>query len=60
MLTTEEADGSMRSRPLATLQLDSEGRLWFFTGLSSGKTAGDAPVWQTLRLLTLNSRAVRA
>jgi general stress protein 26 len=37
MLTTEEADGSLRSRPLATLQLDSEGRLWFFTGLSSGK-----------------------
>jgi general stress protein 26 len=37
MLTTEEVDGSLRSRPLATLQLDSAGRLWFFTGLSSGK-----------------------
>jgi general stress protein 26 len=37
MLTTEEADGSLRSRPLATLQLDSEGHLWFFTALSSGK-----------------------
>jgi|SRR5581483_412384 len=37
MLTTEEPDGSLRSRPLATLQMDSEGHLWFFTALSSGK-----------------------
>lgn len=37
MLTTEEPDGSLRSRPLATLQIDSEGKLWFFTALSSGK-----------------------
>jgi general stress protein 26 len=37
MLTTEEADGTLRSRPLATLQMDSEGKLWFFTAMSSGK-----------------------
>jgi len=37
MLTTEEPDGSLRSRPLATLQLDSGGHLWFFVGMSSGK-----------------------
>jgi general stress protein 26 len=37
MLTTEEPDGTLRSRPLATLQMDSEGKLWFFTALSSGK-----------------------
>jgi general stress protein 26 len=37
MLTTEEPDGTLRSRPLATLQMDSEGKLWFFTGLSSAK-----------------------
>jgi general stress protein 26 len=37
MLTTEEPDGSLRSRPLATLQMDAEGKLWFFTALSSGK-----------------------
>ncbi len=37
MLTTEEPDGALRSRPLATLQMDSEGHLWFFTALSSGK-----------------------
>jgi general stress protein 26 len=37
MLTTEEPDGSLRSRPLATLQFDAEGKLWFFTALSSGK-----------------------
>jgi general stress protein 26 len=39
MLTTEEPDGSLRSRPLATLQMDSEGKLWFFTALSSGKVS---------------------
>jgi general stress protein 26 len=37
MLTTEESDGTLRSRPLATLQMDSAGKLWFFTALSSGK-----------------------
>src|SRR5437588_1317514 len=37
MLTTEDSDGTLRSRPLATLQMDSTGKLWFFTGLSSGK-----------------------
>src|SRR6185312_13539014 len=37
MLTTEDADGALRSRPLATLQLDSEGKLWFFTAMSSAK-----------------------
>jgi general stress protein 26 len=37
MLTTEEPDGSLRSRPLATLQMDHEGKLWFFIALSSGK-----------------------
>src|ERR1700761_746861 len=39
MLTTEEPDGSLRSRPLATLQMDSAGKLWFFTGMSSGKVS---------------------
>jgi general stress protein 26 len=37
MLTTEEADGSLRSRPMSTLQMDSNGDLWFFTRLSSPK-----------------------
>jgi len=37
MLTTADSDGTLRSRPLATLQMDSEGKLWFFTALSSGK-----------------------
>ena len=37
MLTTEEEDGSLRSRPLATLEMDSAGKLWFFTAMSSGK-----------------------
>ena len=37
MLTTEDADGALRSRPLMTLQMDEGGRLWFFTELSTRK-----------------------
>ena len=37
MLTTKEKDGTLRSRPMATLQLDGEGNLWFFTSRSSPK-----------------------
>lgn len=37
MLTTEEPDGTLRSRPLSTMQLDAQGALWFFTGQSSPK-----------------------
>ena len=37
MLTTKEKDGTLRSRPMATMQLDSQGNLWFFTSLSSPK-----------------------
>ena len=37
MLTTEDAEGNLRSRPLATLQMDASGKLWFFTAMSSGK-----------------------
>jgi general stress protein 26 len=48
MLTTIEADGSLRSRPLQTVELDREGRLWFFTQARSPKSeraqAGDHQV----------------
>jgi general stress protein 26 len=37
MLTTEEEDGSLRSRPMSTLQMDANGDLWFFTAKSSPK-----------------------
>ena len=37
MLTTEDADGVLRSRPMATQQAEFEGDLWFFTGASSRK-----------------------
>ena len=37
MLTTADADGTLRSRPLMTLEMDAEGRLWFFTELSTRK-----------------------
>lgn len=39
MLVTEEADGTLRSRPMTTLQMDADGCLWFFTGLDSAKLA---------------------
>lgn len=31
MLTTADADGYLRSRPMATQELDRDGKLWFFT-----------------------------
>lgn len=37
MMTTEEEDGTLRSRPMSTMQMDSAGNLWFFTGLDSPK-----------------------
>ena len=37
MLTTAAADGTLRSRPLSTLKMDAEARLWFFTSLTSPK-----------------------
>lgn len=37
MLTTLETDGTPRSRPMSTLQMDAEGTLWFFTSASSPK-----------------------
>ena len=39
MLTTIEPDGSLRSRPLETVEVDREGRLWFFTQAHSPKSA---------------------
>jgi general stress protein 26 len=39
MLTTIEPDGSLRSRPLQTVELDQAGRLWFFTHAHSPKSA---------------------
>ncbi|HZI19623.1 MAG TPA: pyridoxamine 5'-phosphate oxidase family protein [Pyrinomonadaceae bacterium] len=37
MLTTVEPDGSLRSRPMATLRQDFDGELWFFTRASAPK-----------------------
>jgi general stress protein 26 len=39
MLTTLDHDGSFRSRPLQTLELDEENALWFFTSATSPKVA---------------------
>ncbi len=37
MLTSTHADGSLHSRPMATQQVEFDGDLWFFSGLSSEK-----------------------
>jgi general stress protein 26 len=38
MLTTVAADGSLRSRPMATQAADTESEVWFFTRYHSGKS----------------------
>jgi general stress protein 26 len=37
MLTTRDLDGTLRSRPLAMLQVTDDGDLWFFTSVKSPK-----------------------
>jgi len=37
LLTTVDRDGGFHTRPLETLQIDSDGTLWFFTDWSSPK-----------------------
>lgn len=37
MMTTVESDGTLRSRPMATLGDDFDGDLWFFTRISAPK-----------------------
>lgn len=37
MLTTADADGSLSSRPMAPLEMDADGALWFFTDGRSAK-----------------------
>lgn len=37
MLTTAESDGTLRSRPMSTQQVEFDGDLWFFTYASTAK-----------------------
>ena len=37
MLTTASADGSLRSRPMATVEAEFDGTLWFFTRADAPK-----------------------
>lgn len=37
MLTTQEADGALASRPMTALEMDAQGALWFFTDVQSPK-----------------------
>ena len=47
MMTTQDADGTLRSRPLQTLRCADDGILWFFTSASSAKVAeAQAGGWQ--------------
>jgi general stress protein 26 len=39
MLATADEDGSLRSRPLHTLEMDAQHALWFFTSATSPKVA---------------------
>lgn len=39
LLTTQAPDGSLRTRPMATHQLDPDGTMWFFTRDDSVKVA---------------------
>jgi general stress protein 26 len=39
MLTTLADDNTLRSRPMASLDVEFDGRLWFFTAASSDKVA---------------------
>ncbi|HYE00807.1 MAG TPA: pyridoxamine 5'-phosphate oxidase family protein [Alphaproteobacteria bacterium] len=38
MLTTQESDGSLRSRPMHSHQVDDDGDIWFFTKASDHKS----------------------
>ena len=37
MITSVDASGALVSRPMAPLEMDSSGIIWFFTDISSGK-----------------------
>jgi general stress protein 26 len=37
MMTTQDPDGHLRSRPMATQDVEFDGRVWFFTDIHSGK-----------------------
>jgi general stress protein 26 len=39
MLTTEDENGTLRSRPMANVDIDAENCIWFFTKDDSGKAA---------------------
>ncbi len=39
LLTTQLPDGSLRSRPMLTRQLDPDGTMWFYTRENSDKVA---------------------
>ncbi|WP_114782270.1 pyridoxamine 5'-phosphate oxidase family protein [Botryobacter ruber] len=38
MMTTQEPDGMLRSRPMRTMETKDDGVLWFFTGYDSAKS----------------------
>jgi general stress protein 26 len=39
MVTTVEADGTLHTRPLASLAYENDGQLWFYTAVDSAKVS---------------------
>ena len=47
MMTTQDSDGTLRSRPIQTLRCADDGILWFFTSASSPKVSeAQSTGWQ--------------
>jgi general stress protein 26 len=42
MLSRDEADGALAIRPMAALEMDASGVLWFFTDTSNATSAPSA------------------
>ena len=58
MLTTQDASGSLVSRPMSTRQMDDNGDIWFFT-LEDSKKVDEAEADQDVGLSYLDSKGHR-
>lgn len=58
MLTTQDATGSLVSRPMSTRQMDEEGDIWFFT-LADSKKVEEAEADQDVGLSYLDAKGHR-
>lgn len=58
MLTTQDATGSLVSRPMSTRQMDEKGDIWFFT-MADSKKVEEAEADQDVGLSYLDSKGHR-